>query len=240
MTLRPFLVVLRPPRLEPLPGISQGQEPGGIEALRPQAAVERLDVGVVRGLPWTREVDLYPFGAPTGPASGPRTPGRCPPSASSAARAVAPAGRARRPRQTPEIALGAIESASRVWASITARIRIGRPSNSASATKSMLQTSFGATALGRPPGSARPACARHLAADRQPFLSIEAVDAFRVHGPTLSPEQNMQPPVAIPDTARGQITQPHPQFDLRITPRRYRCDDRRKPVAEHARRSPTP
>ena len=49
-----------------------------------------------------------------------------------------------------KLALGTIESASRVWASSTARIRIGRPSNSWSETKSMDQTSFGAAAPGCP------------------------------------------------------------------------------------------
>ena len=50
----------------------------------------------------------------------------------------------------PEVALGRIESASRAWAAITARMRIGRPSKSWSETKSMLQISFGAAAPGCP------------------------------------------------------------------------------------------
>lgn len=49
-----------------------------------------------------------------------------------------------------KLALGAIENASRVWASITARFRIGRPSNNWSATRSIDQISFGAAAPGHP------------------------------------------------------------------------------------------
>ncbi len=160
---------------------------------------------------------------------------------SSPARAVAPAGRARRPRQTPgKLALGAIESASRVWASITARIRIGRPR-----TVHPRRSPCSRPRSVRPPsaahtGSARPACAAAPCCGSSALPQHRGGRRVSRSRPTLSPEQNMQPPVAIPDTARGQITQPHRSSTCGSRRGRYRCDDRRKPVAEHARRSPTP
>jgi hypothetical protein len=45
--------------------------------------------------------------------------------------------------------LGTIASASRVWQSMTAKIRNGRPSNKASDTKSIAQQSFGPAASDR-------------------------------------------------------------------------------------------
>jgi hypothetical protein len=48
--MRPLLAVVAPPFFKALPGVGQGQEPRGVQALGPQPGVERLDEGVVRGL----------------------------------------------------------------------------------------------------------------------------------------------------------------------------------------------
>lgn len=58
--MRAFFVVLPPPRLKPFPRIGEGEEPGGVEEFRPEAAVERLAVGVVCGLAGLGKVDLHP------------------------------------------------------------------------------------------------------------------------------------------------------------------------------------
>ena len=56
-----IFVVVAPPVLDALAGISQRQEPRGVQAFRPQTAVERLDVGVVGRLARSGEVDLDPI-----------------------------------------------------------------------------------------------------------------------------------------------------------------------------------
>jgi hypothetical protein len=56
----PGLIVISPPVFDPLPGISHGEEPRGVQAFRPQAAVERLNVGIVRGRSGPGEVNLHP------------------------------------------------------------------------------------------------------------------------------------------------------------------------------------
>ena len=55
-----IFVVVAPPFLGAFTGIGQRQEPRGVQAFRSQAAVERLDVGVVGRLSRSGEVDLDP------------------------------------------------------------------------------------------------------------------------------------------------------------------------------------
>ena len=55
-----IFVLVAPPVLDGHAGIGQRQEPQGVQTLRPYAAVERLDVGVVGRLARSREVDLDP------------------------------------------------------------------------------------------------------------------------------------------------------------------------------------
>ncbi len=54
--MSPALVVEHVPRLDPAPCIIEGQEPMGVEALVPEAAVERLDEGIVGRLAGATEV----------------------------------------------------------------------------------------------------------------------------------------------------------------------------------------
>ena len=48
--MRPVLVVMLPPLLDPIPGIRHRQEPGSIQAFGSQAAVEGFDIGVIGGI----------------------------------------------------------------------------------------------------------------------------------------------------------------------------------------------
>ena len=57
--VRSVFVVVAPPLFDPLAGIGHGQEPGGIQAFRPQGGVERLDEGIVGRLARPGEVDLH-------------------------------------------------------------------------------------------------------------------------------------------------------------------------------------
>lgn len=52
------LIVIDPPFFDAGTGVAHGQEPGGVETLLAQSAVERFDVGVVGRLPWPGEVQL--------------------------------------------------------------------------------------------------------------------------------------------------------------------------------------
>ena len=45
-------VVVDPTLLDPLPGVTHGQDPWGIQTLGPKAGIERLDIGIVRWFPW--------------------------------------------------------------------------------------------------------------------------------------------------------------------------------------------
>ncbi len=56
--VRPVVIVLLSPELDPVAGVSHWQEPGSIEALRAQESVEGLDIGVVGWLSRTRELAL--------------------------------------------------------------------------------------------------------------------------------------------------------------------------------------
>src|SRR3954454_9299455 len=58
--VRSIFVVVAPPVLDALTGISQRQEPRSVQALRSKTAVERLDIGVVGRLARSGEVDLDP------------------------------------------------------------------------------------------------------------------------------------------------------------------------------------
>ena len=52
----PIFVVVSAPILQLFGRVGKRQEPVGVQALGPEAAVEGLDEGVVRGLARTREV----------------------------------------------------------------------------------------------------------------------------------------------------------------------------------------
>src|SRR3954447_2692434 len=54
-----IVVVGTPPFLNPVPGVGHRQEPGRVQALCPQATVERLNQPVVRGLSGPGEVDPH-------------------------------------------------------------------------------------------------------------------------------------------------------------------------------------
>lgn len=54
--VRPDGVVLNPPSLDLGSCVLQAQKPRGIEAFLPEAAVEGLDIGIVRGFAGPREV----------------------------------------------------------------------------------------------------------------------------------------------------------------------------------------
>lgn len=56
-----IFVVVAPPFLDALAGIGQRQEPRGVQAFRSQAAVERLDVGVVGRLSGREKSISTPF-----------------------------------------------------------------------------------------------------------------------------------------------------------------------------------
>jgi hypothetical protein len=60
--VRPILVVVSEPSLHPFGRIRKRQEPVGVQALTAEAAVERLDEGVVRRLAWPREVERDALG----------------------------------------------------------------------------------------------------------------------------------------------------------------------------------
>ncbi len=51
--MRPVSIVVVPPCGDALARIRHRQEPGSVEALLPEPAVERLDECVVRGLSWS-------------------------------------------------------------------------------------------------------------------------------------------------------------------------------------------
>ena len=82
----------------------------------------------------------------------------------------------------------------------------------------MLHRSWGGCA-GR--GATRGPLTRFLRLDpdAEPFLAVEAVDPLVVDPPALPPQQDVQPPVAVPHPRRGQVPQPHPQrrLVLRLT-----------------------
>lgn len=59
--MRTALVVVPPPRLDLVPRVGQRQEPVRVQALVAQAAVERLDQGIVDRLARSGEVDLDPI-----------------------------------------------------------------------------------------------------------------------------------------------------------------------------------
>ena len=146
-----LLVVVAPPFLDAGPGIGQGKEPRGVQALGPEPGVEGLDERVVRGLSGPGEVNLDTvqispvIEQATGELRAIINP-----------QALRLASGAHELVQNldhlgcSEVGSRMPESPSRVWMSTTVRIRIGRPSNSWSDMKSMAQISFGAAAPGRP------------------------------------------------------------------------------------------
>jgi hypothetical protein len=66
--MRPLLVVVAPPFFDALPGVSQRQEPRGVQALGPEPGVKGLDEGVVRRLPGPAEVQHHAFAIGPAPA----------------------------------------------------------------------------------------------------------------------------------------------------------------------------
>lgn len=56
--MRSVFVVIGPPFIDPVAGIGHGQEPGSIQALLTDPAVERLDIGVICGFSGPREVQF--------------------------------------------------------------------------------------------------------------------------------------------------------------------------------------
>ena len=50
-----------------------------------------------------------------------------------------------------------------------------------------------------------------LDAHFESLFAIEPVDAFRVHLPTLAPEKNRQPAIAIAWTRQGELSKTHPK-----------------------------
>lgn len=59
--MRASLVAVSAPILQLFSGVGKGQEPVGVQALRPEAAVEGFDVGVVGGLFRPAEVERHAF-----------------------------------------------------------------------------------------------------------------------------------------------------------------------------------
>ena len=57
--MRSFAIVVSAPGFHLFLGICRGKEPVFVQALLPEAAVERLDEGVVRGLARPAEVQFY-------------------------------------------------------------------------------------------------------------------------------------------------------------------------------------
>ena len=57
----PLLVVVAPPFFDAHPGVGQGQEPRGVQALGPEPGVERLDERVVRGFSGREKSISTPF-----------------------------------------------------------------------------------------------------------------------------------------------------------------------------------
>ena len=57
--MRSPLIVVSPPGLNLLPGIIQRQEPVDVQTLVPEAAIKRLDEGIVHRLARTAEVQRY-------------------------------------------------------------------------------------------------------------------------------------------------------------------------------------
>ena len=57
--VRANLVVVLAPSLHLFAGIGKRHEPMGVQAFRPELAVERLDEAVVRRLSWPREVQRH-------------------------------------------------------------------------------------------------------------------------------------------------------------------------------------
>lgn len=60
--MRTALVIVLSPGFELSLGVPDGQKPVGAQALLAEAAVERLDGGVIRGLFWPGEVKAHPVG----------------------------------------------------------------------------------------------------------------------------------------------------------------------------------
>jgi hypothetical protein len=58
--VRTALIVVASPRLDQPPGLCDRGEPVQVEAFIAEGSVERFDVGVVRRLAWSREVDPQP------------------------------------------------------------------------------------------------------------------------------------------------------------------------------------
>ena len=57
--MRPFGVVIDPPRLDPFAGIGQREEPAGVEALGPDTRVEGSAEGIVAWRSWPGDVKLH-------------------------------------------------------------------------------------------------------------------------------------------------------------------------------------
>ena len=57
--MRADLVMVSEPILHLFARICKCQEPVGVQTLRPESTVERLDVCIVRRLPWPGEVECY-------------------------------------------------------------------------------------------------------------------------------------------------------------------------------------
>ena len=54
--MRPFLIVVSAPILQFLLGVVKRQEPVGVQAFSPKAAVEAFNERIVGGFAWSREV----------------------------------------------------------------------------------------------------------------------------------------------------------------------------------------
>ncbi len=218
--MRPLLVVVLPPLLDPGPCISRGQEPRGVQALRPQARIERLDKGVVRRFARSGEIDLHLV--------------QVRPVIQQTPCELQPVVHPQAPRLTPQAYqlvqhlhhLGRPEVGSRCGREPLSCVDVhdGQDPDGSAVEQLVRHEVLGPdlvgslcprTSLAVAPGPLAP---RQLGPDRQAFLGVEPVDPLVVHNPSFPPQQHVQAPVAVAHPHRGQVLQPHPQRRLGIAP----------------------
>lgn len=237
--MRPVVIVIDPPVVDPLPGVGHRSEPCGIEALLPDAAVESLDIGVIAGFPWAREVqlDLVEISPLVKQSAGElgaiidaNTP-RLPPEPDDPVELlhdlVRPKICPRRCRESlSRMAIHNRQNPERLVVKELVRHKVHRPDI---VHRTGLCARRSVAARAPPPQAA--------GTGRQAFFAVEPVDAIMVHRPPFPPLQDMEPAIALANPALGQILQPQPQLQCRVTPRPVAVGRTPKAIASHARRS---
>src|SRR5271166_319812 len=215
--MRPILVIVASPALDFVPSIDDVEEYFPIQTFIPQSAVEAFDVAVLNRPAWPDEVHLY---------SG--LIGPCFHRPASEFAAIIRGNGFRRSAQCDQPShllhhflsrLGAIRKSTQAFPGVLIH---HRQNTKPAPICQPVAHEIHAPPLVRTSGSGQLNAYLHrafrsfLGSHLQLLRSIESIHSLHVHYPPFSPQQHCQPPIAVPSSATGQLSQPHPQFSLGV------------------------